>query len=234
MMRMLVKKVVVLAYTLLMCLRVEQPAEISWSLNDESDNVIYEGGAPFDTLACIADGRYMLDMSDTNAAGTANGWDYGEFIITQENGFKLFRHTIIGNRSDSSSKFRRLSNQAPIADEIEAVELELGQTADFVLSGSDADNDLTTIFLHQAPAGGEIHSYLPGAGIVGEYFAGGGTGVGIAISPDQKYAYLADHGDGLKVLDITDLTRPLLIGTGPIDSGGQYNVSVSNDGKRFI
>ena len=211
----------------------EQPAEISWSLNDESDNVIYEGGAPFDTLACIADGRYMLDMSDTNSAGTANGWDYGEFIITRENGFKLFRHTIIsGTEATAPVNLGDYPNQAPIADEIEAVELELGQTADFVLSGSDADNDLTTIFLHQAPAGGEIHSYLPGAGIVGEYFAGGGTGVrGIAISPDQKYAYLADHGDGLKVLDITDLTRPLLIGTGPIDSGGQYNVSVSNDGK---
>ena len=156
----------------------EQPAEISWSLNDESDNVIYEGGAPFDTLACIADGRYMLDMSDTNAAGTANGWDYGEFIITRENGFKLFRHTIIsGTEATAPVNLGDYPNQAPIADEIEAVELELGQTADFVLSGSDADNDLTTIFLHQAPAGGEIHSYLPGAGIVGEYFAGGGTGV---------------------------------------------------------
>ncbi|MDC3105485.1 M12 family metallo-peptidase [Gammaproteobacteria bacterium] len=210
----------------------EQPAEISWSLKDESDNEMYGGGAPLDTLACIADGRYLLEMSDTNAAGTANGWDYGEFVITEENGSKLFRHTILsGTDATAPVNLGDYPNQSPIADEIPDVELELGQSVDFVLSGSDPDSDATDFVLHQAPDGGEIHSYMPGSGVVAEYFLGGDTGIrGLAISPDQKYAYLADHTYGLKVLDISDIKRPILVGQYAVDNGGQYNVSISNDG----
>ncbi|RZO03765.1 MAG: hypothetical protein EVB02_04145, partial [SAR92 clade bacterium] len=211
----------------------EQPAEISWSLKDDTDSEMYSGGAPYQTLTCLADGRYNLEMTDSNAAGTANGWDYGEFVITQENGDKLFRHTIIdGTDAIAPVNLGDYTNQAPVADEIADVELELGQSADFVLSGSDADEDSTNFILSRAPVGGEIHSYLPGSGIVSEMFLGGGGGVrGLAISPDQKYAYLADYTDGLKVLDISDVKNPLLVSQVPIVNGAQYNISLSNDGQ---
>ena len=211
----------------------EQPAEISWSLKDDTDSEMYSGGAPYQTLTCLADGRYNLEMTDSNAAGTANGWDYGEFVITQENGDKLFRHTIInGTDAIAPVNLGDYANQAPVADEIADVELELGQSADFVLSGSDADEDSTNFILSRAPEGGEIHSYLPGSGIVSEMFLGGGGGVrGLAISPDQKYAYLADYTDGLKVLDISDVKNPLLVSQVPIVNGAQYNISLSNDGQ---
>jgi len=211
----------------------EQPAEISWSLKDDTDSEMYSGGAPYQTLTCLSDGRYNLEMTDSNAAGTANGWDYGEFVITQENGYKLFRHTIInGTDAIAPVNLGDYANQAPVADEIADVELELGQSADFVLSGSDADEDSTNFILSRAPEGGEIHSYLPGSGVVSEMFLGGGGGVrGLAISPDQKYAYLADYTDGLKVLNISDVKNPVLVSQVPISNGAQYNLSLSNDGK---
>ena len=54
-------------------------------------------------------------------------------------------------------------------------------------------------------------SYLPGSGVIGERFLGGGVGIrGLAISPNQKYAYLADHTNGLRILDISDLKNPLM------------------------
>ena len=210
----------------------EQPTEISWVLVDNTGEAVYSGGAPYDVLACLADGRYRLDMVDTNSASTNNGWDYAEFVIMEADASKLFRHTLVsGTVGSAEINLGDYPNQAPIADEVSEVELELGQSEDFILSGSDPDEDVTNFILYRSPDDGEILSYLPGSGVIGERFLGGGVGIrGLAISPNQKYAYLADHTNGLRILDISDLKNPTLISQIPVDSGQQWNVSVSNDG----
>ena len=210
----------------------EYPADISWSLVDMDNNSVLSGGAPFDTLSCLADGRYRLDMVDTNSSNSNNGWDYGEFVIMEANASELFRHTLVsGTIGSAAVNLGNYPNQPPVAVELDDVELEIGQSANFTLSGSDPDEDATNFVLSQAPKGGEIYSYLPGTGVIGKQFLGGGGGIrGLAISPDQRYAYLADYTSGLKILDITDVKNPFLAAQYLVDGGIQYNITLSNDG----
>ena len=110
------------------------------------------------------------------------------------------------------------------------VELELGQSANFTLSGSDPDEDATNFVLSQAPKGGEIYSYLPGTGVIGKQFSVVVVVLEGLRFPDQRYAYLADYTSGLKILDIADVKNPFLAAQYLVDGGIQYNISISNDG----
>ena len=180
--------------------------------------------------ATIADGRYTLQMSDTNAAGTNNGWDFSDFVIAA-NTKVLFTHTLNSGTSGSVAvNVGNYPNQAPVADEMPSENLEQAQVFDFVLSATDADDDPLTYILETAPEYGSVMAYAGDTGIIGDLFLGGGGGVrGVAVSSDDKYVFLADYTDGLKVLDISNPEKPTIAGTYPISAGQLYNIALSAD-----
>ena len=208
----------------------ENGSEVSWELKDSSGEQYLSGGAPYNSLVCIADGRYTLQMSDTNAAGTNNGWDFSDFVIAA-NTKVLFTHTLNSGTSGSVAvNVGNYPNQAPVADEMPSENLEQAQVFDFVLSATDADDDPLTYILETAPEYGSVMAYAGDTGIIGDLFLGGGGGVrGVAVSSDDKYVFLADYTDGLKVLDISNPEKPTIAGTYPISAGQLYNIALSAD-----
>ena len=70
------------------------PDEISWQIRDQSDQLQASGGAPFQDTICLADDRHTLEMADNNEAGTNNGWDFADFMISNESGDRLFTHSL--------------------------------------------------------------------------------------------------------------------------------------------
>lgn len=208
----------------------EHGSEVSWELKDSSGEQQLSGGAPYNDLACIADGRYTLQMSDTNAAGTNNGWDFSDFVIAADTKV-LFTHTLDSGTSGSVAvNVGSYPNQAPVATEGLSAELEQAQSSDFELSATDADDDPLTYILETAPEYGSVIAYAGNKGVIGEVFLGGGGGVrGVAVSSDDQYAFLADYTDGLKVLDISNPEKPTIAGTYPISAGQLYNIALSAD-----
>lgn len=208
----------------------ENADEVSWSLDDVSGDSQLSGGAPYDELVCIGDGRYTLQMSDTNSAGTGNGWDFSDFSIAASAKI-LFDHTLAAGTSGSAPvNLGNYPNQAPISTEGFSANLEQTESVDFELTASDADEDNLTFILEAAPTHGTVSSYVSGDGVIGEMFLGGGGGIrGVSISSDDKFAYLADYSDGLKVLDISNPEKPSLVGAAEINSGALYNIALSAD-----
>jgi subtilisin-like proprotein convertase family protein len=208
----------------------ENGSEVSWELKDSSGEQQLSGGAPYNDLACIADGRYTLQMSDTNAAGTDNGWDFSDFVIAA-NAKVLFTHTLDSGTSASVAvNVGSYPNQAPVATEGLRAELEQAQSSDFELSATDGDDDPLSYILETAPLQGSVLAYAGNKGVIGEVFLGGGGGVrGVAVSSDDQYVFLADYTDGLKILDISNPEKPTIAGTYPISAGQLYNIALSAD-----
>ena len=214
----------------------ENGSEVSWELEDSSGAQQLFGGAPYNDLVCIADGRYTLKMSDTNAGGTNNGWDFADFVIAA-NTRVLFTHTLDRGTSGSVAvNVGSYPNQAPVAIEGLSAELEQAQSSDFELSATDADDDPLSYILETAPLHGSVLAYAGNKGVIGDMFLGGGGGVrGVAVSSDDKYAFLADYTDGLKILDISNPEKPTIAGASVISGGAIYNVALSaNDQTAYI
>ncbi|MCA1800218.1 MAG: hypothetical protein LC650_02900 [Actinobacteria bacterium] len=54
------------------------PGEVSWSLLNDNDEVVADGGAPIeDEVLCLADGCYTLEMVDS----WGDGWNGNEFSL---------------------------------------------------------------------------------------------------------------------------------------------------------
>ena len=214
----------------------ENGSEVSWELEDSSGAQQLFGGAPYNDLVCIADGRYTLKMSDTNAGGTNNGWDFADFVIAA-NTRVLFTHTLDRGTSGSVAvNVGSYPNQAPVAIEGLSAELEQAQSSDFELSATDADDDPLSYILETAPLHGSVLAYAGNKGVIGDIFLGGDGGVrGVAVSSDDKYAFLADYTDGLKILDISNPEKPTIAGASVISGGAIYNVALSaNDQTAYI
>jgi hypothetical protein len=54
------------------------PGEVSWTLTASDGTVITTGGAPFNSLLCLADDCYTVDMADSYG----DGWNGNSFIAT--------------------------------------------------------------------------------------------------------------------------------------------------------
>ena len=206
------------------------PDENSWSLQSQSGEELYSGGSPYFGLICLADDRYRLEMFDTNDANSNDGWDFADFIISNESGDRLFTHSLRENTSGLANvNVGIYPNQAPIIVDGYTTDIEKGQSVSVELVASDADDDPIAFKLSSAPIYGELKGYIYGSGIVGEVFLGGGNGVrGVAVSNDGQYAFLADYDNGFKIMDITDPTKPVLVGS-DLFYGQLYNVTLSND-----
>lgn len=209
----------------------ELASEVSWELRTLSNKLEYAGGAPANQLMCLEDGRYQLLMSDSNDAGSNNGWDYADFVLAFADGSPLVKHTLIDNQFDIAAiNIGDYPNTAPVADEQPNLTGQLTEDLEILLTGSDVDGDELSYQLSSAPSMGSLKGYAPGNGVVGEKFLGGQGGIrGVAESSDGKYAFVADYTDGLKILDVSDREAPQLMTTVSIDSGELYNVTLSAD-----
>jgi|TARA_B110000483_G_scaffold232747_1_gene300719 subtilisin-like proprotein convertase family protein len=206
------------------------PDEISWQIRDQSDQLQASGGAPFQDTICLADDRHTLEMADNNEAGTNNGWDFADFMISNESGDRLFTHSL---REDefgfAAVNVGVYPNQAPIIDDGFSADIGYGQSVSAELVATDSDDDPIVYKLSSAPRYGELRAYISGSGIIGEVFLDGGAGVrGVAVSNDGQYAFLADYDYGFKVIDISDPTIPQLIGS-DLFYGQLYNVTLSKN-----
>tara|TARA_B100000767_G_scaffold136544_1_gene129346 strand:- start:99 stop:7694 length:7596 start_codon:yes stop_codon:yes gene_type:complete len=206
------------------------PDENSWSLQSQSGEELYSGGSPYFGLICLTDDRYRLEMFDTNDANSNDGWDFADFMISNESGDRLFTHSLRENTSGLADvNVGIYPNQAPIIDDGYTTDIEKGQSVSVELVASDADDDPIAFKLSSAPIYGELRGYIYGSGIVGEAFLDGGAGVrGVAVSNDGQYAFLADYDYGFKVIDISDPTKPVLVGSF-LFYAQLYNVTLSND-----
>jgi len=57
----------------------------------------------------------------------------------------------------------------------------------------------------------------------------GGNSSDVAVSDDGRYAFVADYGGGLQVVDVTNPLQPQRVGNGLAVSGGASRVAVSGD-----
>jgi len=206
------------------------PDENSWSLQSQSGEELYSGGSPYFGLICLTDDRYRLEMFDTNDANSNDGWDFADFMISNESGDRLFTHSLRENTSGLADvNVGIYPNQAPIIDDGYTTDIEKGQSVSVELVASDADDDPIAFKLSSAPIYGELRGYIYGSGIVGEAFLGGGNGIrGVAASNDGQYAFLADYDNGFKIMDISDPKKPVLVGS-DLFYAQLYNVTLSND-----
>ena len=208
------------------------PDEITWQIKNQSDQVEATGGAPFKDTLCLADGRYVLEMSDSNEAGTDNGWDFADLLFYEAKGNLLFRYTIVsGDNRTVALNVGNYPNQAPIAEEIGNTNLEEFQSADFELVASDADDDPLEFILTSAPNDGVLKSFVPGSGLVFGASLGGSGVRGIALSSDDRYAYLVDYSLGLIVIDLEDIQAPQVVGDWYYQNLAMYNVTLSSDNR---
>ena len=208
------------------------PDEITWQIKNQSDQVEATGGAPFKDTLCLADGRYVLEMSDSNEAGTDNGWDFADLLFYEAKGNLLFRYTIVsGDNRTVALNVGNYPNQAPIAEEIGNTNLEEFQSADFELVASDADDDPLEFILTSAPNDGVLKSFVPGSGLVFGASLGGSGVRGIALSSDDRYAYLVDYSLGLIVIDLEDIQAPQVVGDWYYPNLAMYNLTLSSDNR---
>jgi hypothetical protein len=206
------------------------PIENSWSLQTQAGEELYSGGSLYSELMCLADDRYRLEMFDSNLEGSGNGWDFADFIISNESGDLLFSHSLrAGTSGLAAVNVGNYPNQAPIVDDGFDTAMEQGQVVTAELAASDADDDPIEFRVTSAPVYGELRAYLAGSGVIGEmFFDEDDETIGIAVTSDGRYAVLADYNTGLKIIDISNPTKPSLIGSFRF-SGRLYGVTLSSD-----
>jgi subtilisin-like proprotein convertase family protein len=205
--------------------------EVSWSLQTLDGVEKYSGGAPVTKIVCLSDDRYQLVMRDSNTSGTYNGWDFANLIFAEANGDSLFKYSLAGGIVEIVPvNVGNYANQVPVANDIlnlsSAPLKELGIT----LSASDGDDDPLTYNLVTAPKDGFIRSYAPGSGVIGEKFLGGADGIrDVAVSADGRFAFIADYAAGLKILDLSEASKPIVISEYDITGGQLYGLTLTKD-----
>ncbi|MDC0172196.1 M12 family metallo-peptidase [Gammaproteobacteria bacterium] len=181
------------------------PHEISWSLmGNDPDIPLLSGGAELLLFTCIGDGRYPLNMYDSFGDGWIN--DNGEvdtfFSILSADGTELAKEGLTAGFSGVAIiKLGSYPNQSPIAA-TQNVDVIRGIPKRITLSGEDADLDKLTMRLTKSPTSGSLYKNIsvePESSYASDVRI-----YDLALSRDQKTAYVANGNDGLKLISISD------------------------------
>ena len=182
------------------------PWEISWALmGDDTDIPLLSGGANYVLFTCLEDGRYTLNLYDSYGDGWTDGDTF--FSLTSADGIELAREGLASGFSRVAEiRLGEYPNQPPTAAG-QNIDVMRGIPTGITLIAEDTDLDTLTRRLTKAPLSGSLYNNISFEqelrfGPVTMFEAS--NIYGIALSTDQKIAYVAHGNVGLTLINLAD------------------------------